>query len=238
MSDLEHVQDIDLLTPEECTQVRDKIHSLRDAWIERRPDVPFYTLGAASYLDAAKNGFAAYKEQLDRSNPILHEHFGWLHEKVASCMEEVLGEPMGFDHRIGLPGFHIFLAHERFTRPMASLHYDLQFESIDWTGIGTPDHRRHLSMTLTIRLPKDGGGLRVWDINNLEMQDLTLEERKKKVEGKRKPDYHPYAEGKMALHSGHQLHQIAPTKRMVDGDERITLQAHALPVDGKWLGYW
>ena len=41
--------------------------------------------------------------------------------------------------------------------------------------------------------------------------------------------------GHLAVHTGHQLHQIAPTKDVQASDRRMTMQAHALPVDGRWL---
>ena len=44
--------------------------------------------------------------------------------------------------------------------------------------------------------------------------------------------------GTLVVHSGHQLHQIAGTKDGRPGDARITLQAHALRVDGEWVMYW
>jgi hypothetical protein len=42
----------------------------------------------------------------------------------------------------------------------------------------------------------------------------------------------------MVLHSGHQLHQIAPAPKLVEGDERLTLQAHAVPATDGWIVYW
>jgi hypothetical protein len=233
-----HLQELELLSADECDRVRNQIHDLRSEWISRRPDVPFFTLGAASYLDAADEGFEVYKKRLVETNPVLEQHFAWLYDRFAEGMTEHLGQQLIYDESLALPGFHIFLAHQEFTKPMASMHYDLQFESIDWSEIGEVDKSRHLSMTLTITLPADGGGLWVWNVNNLELAELDIDGRRELLRENRKAEYHSYSVGRVALHSGHQLHQIAPTRKMVEGDERITLQAHALPVNGQWLCYW
>ena len=46
--------------------------------------------------------------------------------------------------------------------------------------------------------------------------------------------------GVMAIHSGHLFHQIAPFVDPLPDDERLTLQAHALPVNEgeRWIVYW
>jgi hypothetical protein len=52
------------------------------------------------------------------------------------------------------------------------------------------------------------------------------------------PAFHRYREGGLVVHSGYQLHQIAPAADMQPGYERMTLQAHALSVGGGYLLYW
>ena len=44
---------IPVLSSAECERVRQTVHALRSSWIARgSADYPFYTVGAASYIDA------------------------------------------------------------------------------------------------------------------------------------------------------------------------------------------
>ena len=78
----------------------------------------------------------------------------------------------------------------------------------------------------------------MWNINQLELRRMTEAQAAEAKRLNAEPEYHPYRVGAMALHSGHQLHQIAPASVLVEGDERITLQAHAVPGEGGWIVYW
>ena len=142
------------------------------------------------------------------------------------------------DEQLALPGFHVYLSDPLKSQPVASVHFDMQFEKIDWTGIGTPDFDQQLSLTIAIELPATGGGLLVWNINRLDIEKMTDEQRKAHMAAHRNAAYHAYTVGNLVVHSGHQLHQIAKTKDVQATDRRITMQAHALPVDGQWVIYW
>ena len=78
----------------------------------------------------------------------------------------------------------------------------------------------------------------VWNINRMEIEAMTDEARRAHMSANRHATRHPYTPGHLAVHSGHQLHQMAPAHDPQPTDERITMQAHALPVDGQWVIYW
>jgi hypothetical protein len=109
---------------------------------------------------------------------------------------------------------------------------------IDWRTIGVPDRRQQISATLPIALPAEGGGLLLWNINRMEIEAMTPEARRTHNAANRTAVRHPYTPGHLVAHSGHQLHQIPSAAHPQPDDERITLQAHALPVDGRWIVYW
>jgi hypothetical protein len=228
----------DIVTPEEARQVCDAVRAERAHWTRRSPSYPFFTLGAACYLDGPRVGFAAYQQEARRLNPLLRSRFGWLHDRLRTEVSNLVGSPADYDERVALPGFHIFLTDPTGPSHVASVHYDLQYEQIDWTGWGTPDPDQQLSMTITFALPASGGGLLVWNLNRLALSSMSDLERRTFVAANRTGCFHPYSIGRLAVHSGHQLHQIAATKGAHPADERITMQAHALPVDGRWLIYW
>ena len=50
--------------------------------------------------------------------------------------------------------------------------------------------------------------------------------------------YFPYSLGKIVVHKGLMLHQIAPAKDMTIDDERITLQGHGVIADDELRLYW
>ena len=226
-----------VLSPAEAEEVATGVHALRDAW-QPRDETPFFTLGTAAYMDARDGRFRDYQSRAVGSNALLRAHFERLLERFRQAVSAHVGTEVVYDPRLALPGFHIFLFHEAFRRSGASLHYDKQFEHIDWTEFGTPDTDQQLSLTLAIRLPAGGGGLHVWNINRIEIERMAPDARIAHSRANRTATFERYEVGTLAIHSGHQLHQIGAAPHLEPGDERITMQAHALPVDGEWVLYW
>ena len=149
---------------------------------------------------------------------------------------------MQFAEPLALPGFHIWESAGIFTKPEASVHFDLQYLR-HWTAeLGTPDVSHPLSFTLALRLPRRGGGLNVWDVSYerfIAFRDrIGGHVQPADIATLLPPIRHPYVVGGLSLHSGHQLHQIGEIDHVDPDDERITLQGHALFVDGLWKLYW
>ncbi len=230
--------EVQLLTREEAAGVVDALFEERAHWTPRHGDYPIFTMGRASYLDGAKLGFAAFQDAALALNPVLHARFGWLHERLRQAVSTIVGGEARFDDRLSLPGFHIYLSDPARIQPVASVHFDMQFEHVDWRGIGVVDRDRQLSLTVAIELPASGGGLLVWKVNRLEIETMTPEVRRPHMAANRQAAYHAYTVGNLVVHSGHQLHQIAKTKDVQATDRRITMQSHASPVDGQWVIYW
>src|SRR5688572_18170393 len=144
---------IPVLDAAEVARVHADVHAARPHWTRRDPVHPFFTLGAASYLDARKGQFAHYQALARAGNPALAETFGWVHEKLRRAVSAVVGSEARYDDRLALPGFHVHLRDPAQVIPPASIHFDLQFELIDWGQIGVADGREQLSLTLAIALP-------------------------------------------------------------------------------------
>lgn len=220
-----------LLDEDACAAVRAQVHALRPYWVGRHPEAPFFTLGAASYLDASAG--TRYATLAAQVNPQLAAAFAPLYARVCAALSERLSEPVQLAERQALPGFHVFLAHPAFARPVARLHCDLQHELLDW------EHpvEATLSFTLPVALPASGGGMEVWAIDTDDWLALSLPERKAALEHLPRRDV-AYEAGALALHSGRLLHRIAPAAEVAPGDERITLQGHGVRVNGAWQLYW
>jgi hypothetical protein len=234
------VESIPVLTADEARSVVEDVHAERAQWTTRNPgtEFQFYTLGAASYLDASQRQFERYQTSARQSNPLLMKRFGWLLERLRRAVSSAVDGPVRYDDRLALPGFHIYLYHPEHGSKQASVHYDLQYELVDWSHLGTPDTQSQMSLTLALSLPASGGGLLVWNINRLELLRMPEDDRSAHMRANRLAHLHSYAVGSLAIHSGHQLHQIAPTPDPQPHDQRITMQAHTLRVDGEWILYW
>jgi hypothetical protein len=228
--------EISLLDKSECLDVISNIQSLRESWTQRHEHLPFYALGKATYLDAVRDKENYYREARTY-NQILETNFGELYEKLATSLSTTLNDPVVYYNKAALPGFHIFLAHKAFELPMGSIHMDLQYRSLDWPLPEPLDSYPLISFTLAISLPKSGGGLNLWDIHHQEVDKLSQFEFSNLIQ-KSEYKFCNYQVGTMIIHSGHQVHQIAPVKNMISSDTRITLQGHALFFDNAWHLYW
>jgi hypothetical protein len=230
------IYEVNLLTESECSDISTKIQGLRESWTQRHEHLPFYTLGKASYLDAVQDKEKYYREA-QIYNPILQENFGELYERLSHSLSTTLDASVAYYDKAAMPGFHIFLAHKAFELPMGSIHMDLQYRSLDWSLPEPLDSYPLVSFTLAISLPKSGGGLNLWDIHHQEVAKLSQVEFSKLIP-EREQKFCNYQVGTMIIHSGHQVHQIAPAKNIIAGDMRITLQGHALFFDNVWHLYW
>lgn len=233
---------VQFLNPEECRRAADTVHALRTHWEQRHAEAPFYTLGAASYLDATDPATRKerYYEKARRLNPVLQKNFEWLYGKLAKTLEKHLGGACDYEARAGRPGFHIFMPVPLFRQSIASIHVDLQYQLIDWRAHPRPDFENPISFTASMVLPRGGGGLHTWDIQYEKVRGLPMDEIARKVNCTA-PMMHRYIPGGMVIHSGHTVHQIAPMPEIEPGnplDARITLQGHAIRSDDTWWLYW
>jgi hypothetical protein len=235
-----YVRDLDLIDPAEAARIVARVLALSAHWVARHPGVPFYTLGAASYLDADKGDDRLYRERAAVNNPLLAAHFGPFLEQFRQRVERALGAECFYDPRLALPGFHIYLADPQFAQRMGSIHIDLQFENIRWAELGYPEiaFERQLSLTAALELPQSGGGLKVWPVDGQSIRGASAEQRAALLAQRPRAVLHRYQVGRLAIHSGFLFHQIAPIAAVHPDDRRITLQAHALPIASRWLLYW
>ena len=232
------IESITILSEHECEHVVQTLHTLRTSWVRRHPMAPFFTLGNPSYLDGASPPSASYLDACCAGNAMLGKSFTSLYQRLESVLRDHTQVTVKPAPLAALPGFHIFLAHKAFTRSVASLHLDLQYQKIHWPTPDFYDTTRPLSFTLTLSLPASGGGLTWWDLDETELLPLSKQALRERITHTA-PQYFPYTVGMLALHSGHMLHQIAPSARMEKSESRITLQGHGLYAsDGCFYYYW
>lgn len=225
------------LTIEECKGTRDIIYGLRESWTNRGLGfLPIFTLGTASYLDASQEDDTLYRQKAKIINPILASNFSYLYKHLIEVLTKLLNMPVSYTEELAYPGFHIFLASKLFEKPVASTHFDLQFKSIKW-NYDTVDFDHPISFTCPIAIPTSGSGLNYWEITTKANSNLPLADIEE-MKSTKEVFYLPYTLGKLVLHQGLTLHQIAPSTELLPDDERITLQGHGLICDGVMRLYW
>jgi hypothetical protein len=207
-----------LFGPADCAALARTVLDLSGHWLDRHPLAPFYTLGAAAYLDAAASR-ETYEARAAATNPVLDRYFAGCQARLCDGLAALLGAPVGLDPdpRHARPGFHIYRASPFFAFDVASLHTDRQHGLLDWPG-GGPGDDAVLSLTLALAQPP-GSGLRLWS-DGVD----------------RAPREIAYRLGELVVHDGLTPHQAVLMPRAA-GD-RITLQGHAVRIGGAWRVYW
>lgn len=230
----QHFVFIPIFSEQECRQLLVEIDAERAHWTRRHPQTPFFTFGAASYLDA-KFDRQTYLTQAEATNTLLAHRFANLYQRVrAALLLHLEAAVLDLPHA-GLPGFHIFGSHPAFRNPTGSVHFDLQYELVPWPEPLFRD--QVLSFTLPLTIPNGGGGLRYWDLTPDSLTGLAPAEQKALIADS-PMHYLPYAVGTLVLHSGHLLHQIAPAPELTTDDRRVTLQGHVGRTSQGYYWYW
>lgn len=214
-----------------------RVLGLRTHWRSRHNRLPFFTLGAASYLDA-RRGQSLYLDAASRDNPVLIAEFGELQRRLREVLSEALGCEVEWIDSFALPGFHVFGACPEFSAPFADIHVDRQHRLLHFGALAPVDESNTLSITLPLLLPTGGAGLRLWNIDGRALENTDAATRSRMTMTSAPPTVEHYTPGQALLHDGFQLHQIAPMKGAQPGEWRITLQAHAALLQGRWRLYW
>jgi hypothetical protein len=228
---------VPLLSEGACDSVVAEVLARRSRWV-RRGTVEFYTLGAASYLDDG----SAYQALAAELNPVLLALFAPLYAHLLDRLADALGAPAVIADGKAVPGFHIWGVPGIPTGPHASLHFDLQYEKLRWPDDAPATAASSMSFTLPLQLPRLGGGLSLWDTTYERVQTFYSRTRFAGSLEDLLPLFaeqvETYARGELIVHSGHQLHRIAPIAEVAPDDLRVTLQGHGRFMSGTWHLYW
>ncbi|MCH2171881.1 hypothetical protein MK489_13940 [Myxococcota bacterium] len=227
---------IEAIDHSDCERVRSTLLQLSEFWRKRNTKLPLFTLGAATYIDSRPD-LKTYYGYVKSDNPILWEHFEWVYQRLVVALGKYIGGPINFDHDQAVPGFHLYRFHPAFEKNIAEIHFDRQQTRLRWPENAEIDWSDPISFTLPIALPRTGGGLHTWEIDWQEFREAGSEARKLLIRDSSKT-LHVYRLGELVVHSGNQLHQVAPGVHLSPEDERFTLQGHGLYCDGAWRLYW
>jgi hypothetical protein len=231
------IESLNLFSSEECSRIGSIIHNMDCHWDRRIIMVPFFTLGTPAYMDANPHDLQnSYLSKVSQRNPVLSENLGWMYGRMVECLSNHFSAPVILHPRYSLPGFHIYLYDDCFSRDdITSIHFDLQFQRLTWEE--KVDFDNSLSLTMAVTLPHNGGGMFYWDLQHSEAEKWNSQ-KINEMRQSRTRNYFAYEPGNLVLHSGNFLHQVAPFQEPTPEDERITLQGHLAFYLGSWHLYW
>ena len=241
------IERVRVLEAPACAAIHAQVEALRPQWFQRGRE-SFHTLGAALYLDAPLPETTAhfqqpqppplqYETRQRALNPRLLAHFDALYAALSQALSALLNADVRYAPGRALPGFHIFDADPCHAQEHTHVpHFDRQYECATWHAAAPIDFSNALSFTLPISLPQAGGGLRVWPVSLQEVLAREPEAARALVAAAAM-ERHAYALGELVCHRGHLLHRIAAWPAL-PGEQRVTLQGHALYFDNAWQLYW
>ena len=234
------------LTEEQCEQLVSTAEDHPDIGIDRRPESPgmFVTYGCASYLDVCLAGADPendYYSRLAETNAALWSLFAEFYEQLRVRMAAELDGPVEYrPDLLALPGLHIFRGDAISLADHASAHFDLQFNNLRMPGAVDRD-AQPITVTIPIRIPAHGTGLIVHDVDLARFNDAYARGLAANIEAyarRRTRAYHSYTLGSLVLHRGLLMHRLSSPGPIEPGDQRITVQGHAIRSGGKWILYW
>lgn len=223
----------EVLRSRECETVRDQVFALEKHWKSRSDVGGFFTLGAASYLDAVGSR-DVYLEEARKTGPSLWASFDWLYERVRKGFAGLFGQPVSYTEDCALPGFHIFEyqgVDQTNDKPSSRAHFDMQW--MHAMPVSRPEET--LSFTLPIEEPSGGSSMEVWpvrcdavrpDFNALKYAAIYPSQTIR------------YSRGEMVVHDGLRLHAIGLASIAAPRGYRITLQGHGVRGSEGWKLYW
>ncbi|RZB13787.1 hypothetical protein StrepF001_42185 [Streptomyces sp. F001] len=214
------VRRVTLLKPAACAEIAAQLDTVRSAWVERGS--AFFTVSAAAYLDACGDGsYESYWALARVGNRLLSSEFGDLLGQVRDAVSALVEAPCSYAPSLAHPGFHIFLAESLHSAMRDGFHLDLQFQ---YLPVEATLYSPCVTFTLPIETPRAGAGIEFCRPNSVDKRGAVTAE--------------PYLAGELLVHSGRTLHRRAHYP-VSPGDRRITLQGHALRLEGgEWILYW
>lgn len=236
---------ITVITKDECSKWVDVIHQKRDMWKQINPNNPnlkFYTIGAASYLDVGEQ-YHIYKDKYKNDMLVL---FQPLYQKIIKALSIQLSvdeECIKMAEKLSPPGFHIYQGNPFFgigVKFGGKLHVDLPH--LEHKSL-YPQKDDLLSFTLPLALPRGKAGMYYWDGKLSELpKDICrfgyeLSDENYQWAEKMKKEV-IYNLGEMVVHSGTTLHQLASMCLANQNDWRITCQGHGILSEGCWWLYF
>ena len=220
------------LSASECDELVSRVHSARDRWTERAESISLFSLGALAFHDTMY-GVDSYLHTAARTNAFLSATFGSWYDRLRDALTTQLGAPVELHPQWAHPGFRILPATRGAHLPVAPVHCDVEYRVLD---PGALHARRPVSFSVLLSNDDSGAGITEWQLSADETIGLDTEETSRLLDVV-PARMHAFTRGELLVHSADVYHQSTPRSNRHSGDARISLEGHALFVDGRWLAY-
>jgi hypothetical protein len=214
------VLDQNFLTDLECTDIQNKLLSIKNLWQTSNIKY-FYYLPTGMYNTSPK----AYKQNLSYK-PIMYNLFGTYYDRLLSKLISIFNIDIEYSNDLSYPGFHIS-NNESMTIP--NFHCDRfivgQFlqgrEKLYYVN------PKYFSLIIPIALPNDNSGLLIRTSKSYKNRhDLIYDQE------------FIYSKGMLAIWDGDIQHSIKPFTITEENQYRITMQLHLAIANNKGFLFW
>lgn len=236
MSLKNYVQEHSFLSAKECEALCKDVRRLQKDWLPlvySENQARMYCLGTPLYEYACARRTDLYEKHASKNNVRLRKEFSPIYNKLVDRLQEILKTDVRLKNQAGLPGFHVFVDGEM--EEFKRFHVDDGHVIAGWAEKRVPS--QSLTITVPLKIPRYGSGLTVKDVTVATALKMSPEAFRRKLE-KLPSSHFPYKLGRIYLHSGLKYHQFGLPKKTAKGDERITLQCHALKTNEAWEVYF
>lgn len=200
--------------------------------IKRREN--FWTIGSASYKDKERFTEFEYEKFVMEKNVQLLDHMPYFYNFFLKWFEHHLQTPCQYMPNVSIPGFHVFRYDPEFEKPLARPHVDVPFNKFDWGKKN--GYHNIFTPVAAVEIPP-GAGMYVWDVTAEDIDEHGVNKVLDTLPTIEPKGLVSHKTDTMLLHSGRFVHQIKPFSGPTE-TWRITLQAHAILLDGVWNFYW
>ena len=224
------VDELAVLTREECTFWSQKVITCHSLWRRRVRGIDYYSLGISYDVLSRHGGFSQdWKNSILRNNQEMCDAFDGLYKKVSGSFANFFGKPISLSKYLAVPGFNVFgsrpgskpaFFNSVFFENGGNIH---NHPTPDWMHEALGMSEREVpsiiySFTIPLRLPELGSGLNVWPSEDISGP----------------PSFLSYSEGIAYGFRGDLMHQVPPVRsyqKIASNECRITMQNHFLELE-------
>ena len=221
----------------DCREIVERVLARKNLWHEVSRIDRFYTLGKATYLHGWD---LSLEDETRKTKDFLFREFPELYKRLDFFLEEHLQSPMTWDERLWTPGIHIFPSYETYRSKVSRVHVDVSYEFIDWKSLGySGEVENFCTFTICLKQPSSKTcGIRMWKASTEDYRALESQPNPYEYVKDRECKEFLYRESEVIVHQGNLFHEILQFHGLSEEDYRITLQGHAVCIDGQWIVHW
>ncbi len=207
--------------PDTCARWAEATEAAREAWTSDW-DGEQFSLGRAFYTHLEQGRAREYFAQAAASDAAVERALPGMQARVIDLVGDLVAGAARKRRGWCGPGVHVFPPGEPVARDGGVVHFDHEGLTDRHLALG----KRALSMVIMIAPPREGGGLRLWDVTYEGDASVDEDDLDDPAATAR------YGLGDAVVFSAYRLHQIEPFSGEI---ARVSITAHAAELDpGVW----